>query len=598
MNKRVIVISAFSIAIMLFLCNFALAAENVSTDNVNKAYKCLEDQIKNKTLSLKEAVFSALALGSKGNIVSRIESDRDANSCWPKGACKMKESAQVALAYNRMGKDSAAIKKWILSKNASATELKWLLEIDITNKAAASCTIKEGGRTSTIRVLENSRLQGSPGSCFSIDSEGFMLRINNNCLGRQFEISCDQDFVTSVLYQRTSGGTLFILPETHSAASLGSTREEVNGKCFRTGSTCDYEGTLWAALALKKTGEDVSDYMPYLLALADDNNRYFPSTFLYILVGGDDQYNVIIQEQKQGKFWEMTGTVDGRYYDTSLAMLALGDKGGAEIDATKAYLLSIQTKDGCWNSNNIRDTGFLLYSGWPRGAASVGPIGPTPCESPYSCENLFACTGAGGSTVDLECPNVGQSCCSIKLQLPSCAEKGGLICPYGTECSGLLEQAAEGACCLSKSCPATVVPSADTCTPAGGTCKIACGDNEEESTTESCPITGDKCCIEKAGTSIWVWIILLLILIALVVLGIIYRDKVKIWWFKIKERFKKKPVQPIAQAGQRPAMPYAPTRPMMPQPRAPIMQRPTIRPYPKDKEMEEALRKLREMSKK
>jgi competence protein ComGC len=597
MDKRGLIILSFAVILTLFLCNFAKAAENVSTDNVNNAYKCLEDQIKNKTLSLKEAVFSALALGSKGNIVSRIESDRDANSCWPKGACKMKESAQVALAYNRMGKDSAAIKKWILSKNASATELKWLLEIDITNKAAASCTIKEGGRTSTIRVLENSRLQGSPGSCFSIDSEGFMLRINNNCLGRQFEISCDQDFVTSVLYQRTSGGTLFILPETHSAASLGSTREEVNGKCFRTGSTCDYEGTLWAALALKKIGEDVSDYMPYLLALADDNNRYFPSTFLYILVGGDDQYNLIVQEQKQSKFWEMTGTVDGRYYDTSLAMLALGDKGGAEIDATKSYLLSIQTNDGCWNSNNIRDTGFLLYSGWPRGAASAGEISPsTPCEPTFSCENAFECTSAGGTIeYNYECPNIGQSCCSIKLQLPSCAEKQGLLCPYGTECSGRSELASDGACCLGGSCTEIQV-SEDTCTPIGGICKTVCGDNEEES-AESCLITGDKCCIEKAGTSIWVWIILLLILIAIVVLGIIYRDKVKIWWFKIKERFKKKPVQPSAQAGQRSAMPYAPTRPMM-QPRAPIMQRPVIRPYPKDKEMEEALRKLREMSKK
>lgn len=601
MNKRGWVIAAFAVVFMLFLGSFAIAAANDSTteattsgDNIDKAYICLENQIKNRNLSLEEAVFSALALGAKGGIVDRIETGKDGASCWPKGACKVKETAQVALAYKRMNKDISAVKKWLLSKNSTATELKWLLEIDITSKLTASCKINDGQRESTIKILENGRLQGSLGTCLSIDSEGYMLRINSNCQKNEFTISCDQDFVTSVLYQKTAGGTLFVLPEAHSAASLGQTKERARGDCFKSAQSCDYEGSLWAALALQKIGEDVSVYTPYLLAFADDNIKYFPSAFLYILVGGDDQYNLIIQQQKQGKFWEMTATRGGRYYDTSLALLGLADKGGAEIDATKEYLLSIQTKDGCWDNNNIRNTAFLLYAGWPKGVVSAGQVSSPPsCEPQFSCENLFDCNNAQGIVEqNYACSKVGEICCSVKVAQQTCEQKKGLLCPSGTQCDGRVESASDGNCCFDGKC-IEIAQAEDTCTSAGGTCRTSCESGESETSEETCAATDEVCCMKK-GSSLWVWIIVLLILITLAVLAIVYREKLKIWWFKLLEKFKKKPA---AQSAQRPGAPFAPSvRPMMPQPMMP--QRAPIRPVARDKEMEEALRKLREMSKK
>ncbi len=607
MSKRGVVISVFAAVLMLFLSSFVFAAVNDSTattdaEKINKAYTCLNDKIEDtEALSLNDAIFGTLALGAKGSLIDAIDSNKESSAaCWPKGGCKIKETAQVGLAYKRVGKDTSAIKNWLLQKNVTASELKWLLEIDITNKLAANCTINDGTRDNKIKILENSKLQGAPGTCFSVDTNGYMLKINSICLGKEFVISCDQDFITSILYQRTSGGTLFILPETQSAASLGQTKEKVNGDCLKSGTACDYEGTLWAALALQKMGVDISRFTPYLLALADDNTRYFPSAFLYVLVGGEDQYNSIVQQQKQGKFWEMVGTRYNRYYDTSLAMLGLTDKGGAEIDATKSYLLSIQTNEGCWNSNNIRDTGFLLYSGWPKGVAVVGPSLPV-CEAPLSCEIAFECTQAGETiNYDYECANAGEQCCSKKLEKQSCSQKGGLICPAGTQCpsNGRIESSSDGPCCLGAGMCTPIVTTADTCTPAGGTCRIECQSGEEES-FDTCSINEERCCMEKKS-SLWFWIILLLILSILVVLAIIFREKVKIWWFKFREWIKtklgKKPAQqPAARA---PGAPFAPTaRPMMP----PMMMRPQaparpIRPVAKDKEMEEALRKLREMS--
>ncbi|MEM4259503.1 MAG: hypothetical protein QXS38_01955 [Candidatus Pacearchaeota archaeon] len=603
MNKRGLYIIVFATILMVFLGNFVIAAVNDSTtttdtDKINKAYKCLNDRIEEtETLSLNEAIFSILALGSKGNLVNVIESNKESSAtCWPRGGCKIKETAQVGLAYKRIGKDSTSIKNWLLQRNATASELKWLLEIDITSKLAANCTINDGIKDNKIKILDNGKIQGAPGSCFSIDTNGYMLRLNNNCLGKEFIISCDQDFITSMLYQRTSGGTLFILPETQSAASMGQTKEKASGDCFRSGNTCDYEGTLWAALALQKMGEDISRFTPYLLALAEDNIRYFPSAFLYMLVGGEDQYNLIIQAQKQGKFWEVGGN---RYYDTGLAMMSLSNRGGVEIDATKDYLLSIQTKEGCWNNNNIRDSAFILYSGWPKTVAAVGPIG-NPCETPFSCEIAFECTQAGGTIMyELECPNAGEQCCSKKIEKQSCSQKGGIICPSGTECpsTGRIESSSDGPCCIGAGVCTPIIQLEDTCTPAGGICRLACESGEEES-FESCSMNDEVCCMKK-GSSLWFWIILLIILIVLVVLAIWKRDKVKMWWFRFREWLKtkvgKKPSQPPAGA-RVPGTPFAPpVRQMMPRQ---VMMQPQaqVRPFVKDKEMEEALRKLREMS--
>ena len=81
---------------------------------------------------------------------------------------------------------------------------------------------------------------------------------------------------------------------------------------------------MWAALALNKNGNNVDAFVPYLIALAEDNRRFFPSVFLYILTGGEDQYNEIVQNQKQGGYWEITSSPYKRFYDSSLGMLALG----------------------------------------------------------------------------------------------------------------------------------------------------------------------------------------------------------------------------------------------------------------------------------
>jgi len=609
MKKRELLLFSFMLITALFIISGA-AAQNasnatttpvgvttgtaVSAEGVKKAEQCLEEQIK-KTVSLQEATFAMLALGMKQNLDDKIKSE-ESGGCWPKAGCTIKETAQVGLAYNRIGRSTKNIESWLTARNSSTTDLAWYLQIDIQSRVAAQCTLVYDGKENKIRVRDDAKIEGTPGTCFSISPSGYWLEVKSGCFDKKITISCDQDFITSTLYQRSLGGTVYVSPETHSASSLGTTEEEVRSKCFKIETTCDYEGSLWAALLLFKTGNKISDYLPYLLSFAESNDKFFPSTFLYILTRGDDQYSKIVQSQKQGKFWEISGTPYNRYYDTSLAMLALSTASSAELENARNYLLSIQTKEGCWNNNNVRDTGFILYSGWPKTVASeTRETGAAVCvTSGYSCASKFSCLDAGGKVLDgYECESFGDSCCSIKIQEETCEQKNGILCSSSQQCSGSEVSSAEGSCCLG-ACQEVQVE--NICELTGvGTCRFSCESGEAQS-DESCGASGKICCktAEKRGGLLWLWILLIILIIA-AVLGIIYRNKVKVWVYKIRGKATTKPV---------PAKSYTPALPPRPIPLGmprPIIPRPSPAPArpsaPKDREMEETLRKLREMSK-
>ncbi|MDP6845952.1 MAG: hypothetical protein QF460_03285, partial [Candidatus Nanoarchaeia archaeon] len=354
--------------VLILALAFVVAQDNETngddetTDPVEKAYQCLEDQIEEKeqsSLSLQDAIFGMLAIGSDSKLEGVID-DHAGDNCWPSSSCDMKETSQVLLAYQRADKTTDDIEEWIISKEKTTTELTWYLEIDITSHETASCDLTYDDNTYTITINEDMSLSGNSGNCLPISSNGNWLRVNNNndCLDKTFKISCDKDFITTLLYQGTNSQSYFVSPETHSATSLGTTEETINSKCFSTGTSCDYEGTLWAALSMNNLGNDDSPYLPYLLALAESNQNYLPSAFLYMLTGGNDQYNELVQSQQQGQYWQ-AGTTYNRFYDTALAILALrGSSASTELEAAKTYLLGTQTSNGCWNNNNIRDTAF------------------------------------------------------------------------------------------------------------------------------------------------------------------------------------------------------------------------------------------------
>jgi len=530
MKKRV---KSVLLGLILFIFfSFLVVAENhtigetptdVSGDSIEKAYQCLRVEIDKKTsLSLQEAIFSVLVLGAEDKSIEKIESEKKSGEeCWPKLRCKLKDSAQVLLAYHGIGRDTEGIQSWILSRNVSAKGLTWFLEIDITNHEASECKVKYGNIEKTINVREDMTLSGDGGRCLSVSDSGYWLEISDNCLDSEFSVSCNKDFITTLLYQKGVSETIFVTSETHSAPELGTTNERVSIECFSSdGRTCDYEGSLWASLVLNKVGKDVSTFVPYLIAFAEDNVKYFPSAFLYTITKRDDQYAQVIQSQDQGRSWQMTGTSYNRFYDTSLGLLALEGSGALELESAMNYLISIQTSEGCWNNNNVRDTAFVLYSGWRREASIGGGVGvtPTSCESKGNfCEAKFTCLEAGGAVLnEFGCTSIGEVCCSIDVKELTCAEKGGRKCAANQRCSVGAVPSVDGSCCL-ETCEN--IERENICRSIGGNCRAGCFDDEETS-GESCPNAGDVCCVltpeEEKERSLIPWIIGFGILIVLV----------------------------------------------------------------------------------
>jgi len=598
-------LGAILILITIGLSFSILAQEPGSED---KAYQCLEDRIANKSsesLSLQEAVFATLALGSESELKKKIEDEMSNQNCWPKSSCTIKETAQVVLAYDRINKNSDDAVDYLLTKNGSATELTWYLQIDIKDHIQSTCTISYDERDYNINIGEDMKVSGGAGGCLSLSSSGYWLQISKSCYGKTFQISCDEDFITSLLYQKSGSQTIFVTSETNSAPSSGTTEEKVDSQCFKSGNSCDYEGTLWAALALQRDSHEITTYLPYLLALSTDNQKLFPSTYLYMLTSGDDQYNEIVQSQKQSGFWEAPNSKYNKFYDTSLGMLALQGTSSAELDLAKSYLLSVQTSEGCWNNNNIRDTGFILYSGWPRGVSSDGDRGlggPQSCEPPIGyCGSQFDCLDARGQVLDsYDCSTFGQSCCSVPLIQETCSEKSGIVCPTGQDCSGTEVSSIDGSCCLATCQPAS---QASDCETFGGFCSFSCQDDEEQ-TSDSCDDFSSICCmpkLEKKGSGIGLWVWILIILIILVVVAIIFRKKLQMLLFKFKNRKSGKPSGTTRGPPRGPPrFPPAMRRGRPPIRRAPLAARraPIRRAASKsDKEMDETLKKLREMSK-
>jgi len=243
----------------------------------------------------------------------------------------------------------------------------------------------------------------------------------------------------------------------------------------------------------------------------------------------------------------------------------------------------------------------LLYSGWPKEYFRPTPDGGGDafCEevTGQSCEIGSKCIDAGGSIFyNFECPDFGV-CCSIKVQEESCYEKDGILCSSNEQCSGLEVPSPEGPCCTEGTC--SPLPQQNTCTPEGGVCALYCTDEEEQDYNLVCSIPGEVCCMEKEPenpTTNYTWIIILAILIILVIIAIIFRKKIQMLWFSRKNKSGK----PKSPPGYRPSPPpgYRPG----PRPMLRLAPRPAPHQSPrhlsvKDKEMEETLKKLREISK-
>ncbi len=599
--KKVEVLEIFLLVILVF--SFSVYAQADDTTKIDKAYTCALEKAngKCKDLTLEEQAFSLLALSYQADVQDECKKallDKSEDSkCWPKGSCKVKDTALAVLALKHVGGDTAQGVTWLLSKNSTPRDLTWYLQID--SKEEATCKISYGGKDFTTVIKADKTLTQGAGSCLTRGQNNYWLQISPSCLTNTFIVACDKSFISNLIYKKTNSNVFYISSDTKSAPESGSTENKVVSICF--GNPCDYEGSLWATLALAKTGKDISPYLPFLNALATDNEKYLPSAFLHILTGDEEYFSKLTSLHASGS-WDVRSSY-GKFYDTALAILSLQNTNSEQADASKQWLLNTQPSNGCWQ-NSLRDTAFILYSVWPKVPSKGGGPAVDYCKDfSYFCVSPGECAEASGEQLsNYFCPSLSSICCNKAAIEKTCAEKSGRTCQEDEECTGSSIDASDTQNCCDSSC--VKKQTQPECETNGYTCQSSCSDDQEEA---SYGCTAENvCCKTKEvppvpSRSYW-WIWVLVILIILVVLGIIFRTRLSLFLFK----FKKGGKSPSRAEGAGPRFPptapfpgrFPSTRPG-PFPRGAQLKVPAkLRPSEEtDKELDETLKKLREMGK-
>ena len=458
MRKEVIVLVLVFLMISLQNVFAQSATQEQYNAEIAEAFACVDNNVQNAgTISLGEAVFGALADVKNEKINSTIEARRVGNNCYAETGttCKIKDTAQVVLAKLWMDKNVDAEIDWLKNQTGAIQGLTWYLQITIENNLPGECIVKYQGQNHEINVKEDLKLEGSSGSCLEIANSDYWLMIKDSCIDETFEISCGNgnftEFFTNLLYKKTGEDTTFISSTTNRKSANAWATEEITALCFKEGGDCNYEASLWATFALYKAGEETGNYAPYLRALSTGvNERFFPSAFSFRIIEDtkltDEQYNNILSEQRPGGLFRVGNTPYNEFYDTALAMMALGRGQGADAtelrESAVPGLFNEQDNNGCFGSP--RDTAFILHaSGWSRE------------ELPQACAEE-------GERTSIE----EQICCSGLTKLPDktlnasnnlCVEGAG----YGyctSKCGDGIKQQYENAC----SCPIDFVAS-NTC---------------------------------------------------------------------------------------------------------------------------------------
>lgn len=636
-------LSIFKVSLLVFLLFLIVysivltKAQDTGSDKIDKAKSCAIDKIGTCSLSVEEQAFSLLAFSSNSEIESKCKDAllSQGRECWPSGNCNLKDTALAILALDRAGESTSQAENWLLEQVTISSDINWYLEIDTTS--ASTCKVSYSGTDYAINVGDDKKLAGSTGNCLSLAQDNYWLRISDSCLDTSFTVSCDQDFLSTILYKKAGSNIIHVSSQTKSASASGSIEQRIDKavKCFQQGNTCDYEGSLWATLALKRVGKNVDEFSSYLSTESSENKQYFPAAFLYTITGNQEFFTSLANSQSSTGYWQISSY--GKFYDTALALLAVSDTQLGKN--AKDYLLTSQSSDGCWQ-NSLRDTAFILYAGWP---SRVTPIqvdgGVEYCEdSSFFCMPLPDCNKADGNILDDYYCSGFNVCCDKEKREKTCEEMGGKECGEGKKCSAnTLTTSDSTKCCLADCKEEEIIITMTQCEEKDYDCKTECSEDEEQTGDEceagevccrkkDCELEGLECrfeceegeeeyglycdsgiCCGEKGKSYW-YIYLLVFLILLTIIGIIFRDKLRGFILKIKTKGKKGPPSPLGppgfgrpprfppgQPGVRPRMVPRQAFTKLGQQRQPaIPRRATTRT---DKELEETLEKLKKMSK-
>lgn len=597
----------FAIVLIASMFVFVSAVENetvndtVVEEGLDGAFTCLDTALKTDCSganTIEELSLAVLASSDNSDAcLAKLIDKRKAENCWGDNSCTVKDTAMAIIALDHAGEDTNLAEEWLLTKNMTSSDLIWYLQQDSNEKT--ECKFSYDSNDYNIQIYENKKLSGSAGSCLPLAPASFWLQVSPNCYTKSFDVSCDKDFIATLLYQQRGSSTYYILSDTNSAPKFETITLSPKSFCFGDSTTCSYSATVWATLALLKTGHSVDDFVPYVIALEETNKPYLPKAFSYIITE-ENEYALQLIEQKGGlnDYWLADSSAHDKYYDTALAYLAISGVSSDVDSKARDWFEFSQNNQGCWESGSnslIRDTGMVLWALEGRSFSGSAQVSPTTrcTEAGFWCMAEEDCV-LGQISENYFCEGLTKDTCCTNSNLKDCSELEGEVCVYGEVCEGASQDSNQGSCCLGT---CTEAPEETECEQAGGFCKTVCSSSQVE-TSDDCGDAEFICCeasTEQSGGLWWIWLLIVLILIVLGVLGWIYREKVKMWWFKLKTKFRKDKGGKSSSSGGLPPRPGFP--PIRGQPmRRPMPQRPPVS-APARGQLDDVFKKLHEMSK-
>ncbi|MEK6812871.1 MAG: hypothetical protein AABX86_02030 [Nanoarchaeota archaeon] len=302
-----------------------------------------------------------------------IKSKQDPSGCFPKGNCKIKETAFAHWLFILLNEDTEKTSAWLESVVSPAlVNGDWWLQVATSSTGTCKVSYQKSGETKEHTITVN---QGKFPGCSTPGKETFFDL--NKCLEPnivtntpfiEFQVDCSTlgSSIISAVFQ--SGNTYYLLDEASTSKALIKIQNGCFGKTAK--AACDVETSLYANALLAESGASLS-VTPWL-ENNYDHKKVLDNALFFIAAQKEAALKDLkILQKKDGSFLTI--------YETAFAIAAL-NKAGNLAEQTKAveWLKTQQKADGSWNSKEL-DTAAVLYTSF----ADTQFAG----QSPATCSN-------------------------------------------------------------------------------------------------------------------------------------------------------------------------------------------------------------------
>src|SRR3989344_1440529 len=275
--------------LVLVLVLFSL---NTFAANLTPAYEWLNSQ---KPTDIYSSAWAALALSevNGGNsLIQYLENQKDPADCWPKGSCKPKETALVALALSKSGKNIDKSLDWLKSHQDITLTGEWLLQIKTDSEGQCDVTYTTTqAATKKINVDKGfitSDKCTTPSTFFNLGS-----CLEQNLLltkaALEFDLKCTFSGEISSVYR--DAGIYFLNDD---VVTGNQAKIKINNGNFGS-----YEDTLITNWILEELNPDVNSLI-YLRKNFRENDVK-SNAFLYIITQKQNYINELSNLQKTDK---------------------------------------------------------------------------------------------------------------------------------------------------------------------------------------------------------------------------------------------------------------------------------------------------------